>query len=76
MAVFLLRTQEGPNYFPPACTTATFSDVPCSSVFASWIYELVRREITGGCGGGAYCPSAAVTRAQMAVFLVTMFGLP
>jgi parallel beta-helix repeat protein len=76
MAVFLLRTQEGPNYFPPACSTATFNDVPCSSPFASWIYELVRREITAGCGGGSYCATDAVTRGQMAVFISTMFGLP
>ena len=26
--------------------------------------------ITGGCGGGNYCPAATVTRAQMAVFLL------
>jgi S-layer homology domain len=75
MAVFLLRTSQGPAYVPPACITPTFNDVPCSSGFARWIEELVRRGVTGGCGGGNYCPTAAVTRDQMAVFLVTMFGL-
>jgi hypothetical protein len=28
-----------------------------------------------GCGGGNYCPTAAVTREQMAVFLGGTFGL-
>jgi S-layer family protein len=31
--------------------------------------------ITGGCGPGSYCPDAAVTRGQMAVFLATALGL-
>jgi hypothetical protein len=75
MAVFLLRTAFGPAYNPPACTTATFADVPCSSGFSKWIYDLVSRSITAGCGGGNYCPNDSVTRAQMAVFLVTTFGL-
>jgi hypothetical protein len=75
MAVFLLTTREPPGYVPPACTSATFSDVPCSSPFARWIYELVARGITSGCGGGNYCPVSPVTRGQMAVFLVATFGL-
>ncbi len=54
MAVFLLRMLEGSSYVPPACTTPTFGDVPCSSPFARWIEELVKRGITSGCGGGNY----------------------
>jgi hypothetical protein len=76
MAVFLLRTEGGPAYVPPACVTPTFSDVPCSSGFAPWIDELAQRGITAGCGGGNYCPNSAVTRGQMAVFLTTTFALP
>jgi hypothetical protein len=75
MAVFLLLSAEPPGYTPPPCTAPTFNDVPCSSGFAAWIEELVRRGITGGCGGGNYCPAGTVTRAQMAVFLVATFGL-
>ena len=75
MAVFLLVTKEGASYNPPACVTPTFPDVPCSSGFAKWINELARRGITGGCGGGNYCPTAPNTRGQMAVFLVATFGL-
>ena len=51
MAVFLLKALEGSDYLPPACTVATFTDVPCSNPFSSWIYELAQRQITGGCGG-------------------------
>jgi hypothetical protein len=76
MAVFLLKTKEGPAYTPPACTTAPFADVPCSNGFAVWIQELTARGITAGCGGGNYCPNDAATRGQMAVFLVTTFVLP
>jgi hypothetical protein len=75
MAVFLLVTLEGSSYLPPACVSPSFSDVPCSSGFARWIEELVRRGITAGCGGGNYCPASPVTRGQMAVFLVATFSL-
>ena len=74
MAVFLLRAKEGGAYVPPACTTAAFTDVPCSDPQAPWINELVRRGVTAGCGGGNYCPGSAVTRDQMAVFLLVTAG--
>jgi len=70
MAVFLLRSHDGPGYMPPPCVVATFADVPCSSGFAPWVNELAARGITAGCGGDDYCPSNPVTRAQMAVFLL------
>jgi hypothetical protein len=71
MAVFLLKGKYGAAYVPPACTGLVFTDVPCSGgIFDPWIEDLAAREITGGCGGGAYCPGAAVTRAQMAPFLL------
>jgi len=75
MAVLLLRTLEGVGYTPPACVTATFGDVPCDSPFAPWVYDLVARAITGGCGNGNYCPTDAATRGQMAVFVVKTFTL-
>jgi hypothetical protein len=76
MSVFLLVSREGPGYMPPACTIPVFGDVPCSSVFAPWINELANRGVTAGCGGGNFCPTADVTRAQMSVFLLrTLEGL-
>ena len=47
-----------------------FGDVPLSNPFAAFIEQLAGFEITGGCGGGNYCPDDAVTRAEMAVFLL------
>ncbi len=75
MAVLLLKTSQGLGYAPPACVTATFDDVPCDNPFAPWIYDLVARGITGGCGGGLYCPTSSATRGQMAVFVVKTFSL-
>ena len=75
MAAFLLKTEEGSGYTPPACVTPAFDDVPCANPFAPWINELVAREVTAGCGGGNYCPGNEVLREQMAVFLVKTFGL-
>ena len=75
MAVFLLKTEEGSGYTPPACVTPAFDDVPCASPFAPWINELVARGVTAGCGGPNYCPGNPVARQQMAVFLVKTFGL-
>jgi S-layer homology domain len=75
MAPFLLRTEHGSGYVPPACA-GVFLDVPCPSLFADWIEQLVAENITVGCGGGNFCPSTPATRAQMAVFLVKTFNLP
>ena len=36
---------------------------------------LAAEGVTVGCGGGLYCPSNDVTRAQMAVFITKAFGL-
>jgi hypothetical protein len=46
-----------------------FNDVPTSSTYHTTTARLVGAGITGGCGGGNYCPNAAVTRGQMAAFL-------
>jgi hypothetical protein len=76
MAVFVLRTHDGPSYVPPPCTgTPIFNDVPCSSPFSPWIQELYNRGVVTGCGSGNFCPTATVSRAQMAVFLVGTFAL-
>ena len=51
-----------------------FSDVPTSNTFHASISTLYGARITGGCGGGKYCPNAAVTRGSMAAFLVRGLG--
>ena len=52
-----------------------YNDVPATSPFCRWIEELTRRGVVTGCGGGNYCPTAAVTREQMGVFISVTFGL-
>lgn len=59
----------------PAPTTATFGDVPTGHQFFRHIEALAASEVTGGCGGGNYCPDAPLTRGQMAVFLAKALGL-
>jgi hypothetical protein len=77
MAVFLLRSEHGASYRPAAVADSTgFVDVPTNQWAAAWIKQLVTEGITAGCGNGNYCPSAPVSRAQMAVFLVKTFNLP
>ena len=69
MAVFLLKAKHGVCYAPPPCA-GTFPDVACPSLFANWIEALAAEGITGGCGGGNYCPDNVVRRDQMAAFLL------
>ena len=59
----------------PAPGSATFADVPVGSPFHRFVEALVASGITGGCGGGLYCPDQPVTRGQMAVFLSAALGL-
>ena len=46
-----------------------FADVPDSNPFHADISALAASGVTTGCGGGNYCPSANVTREQMAAFM-------
>ena len=72
MAVFLLMAKEGSAYAGPPPATGDFIDVPRLDAFAPWIEELAARGVTGGCGGGYFCPLGNVTRDHMAVFLLAM----
>jgi len=76
MAVFLLKAKHGSSYVAPACIATIFADVPCSNPFSPWINELYNEGIAAGCGGGNFCPANPVSRAAMAVFIVTTFALP
>jgi hypothetical protein len=76
MAIFLLRAKYGVSYSPPN-PAGIFSDVPVDFWAAGWIEQLTVEGITSGCSDSPkmYCPGKAVTRDQMAVFLVRAFGL-
>jgi len=77
MAVFLLRTLNGSGYVPSPCQ-GVFADLPCSDGFAAWAEDLYDLGVTSGCNTNPlrYCPNAAVTRGEMAVFLVRTFNIP
>ncbi|MFL6237547.1 MAG: ELWxxDGT repeat protein, partial [Thermoanaerobaculia bacterium] len=59
---------------PRVALDPTFTDVP--STYWAWrfIESLAASGVTGGCGGGDFCPGAYVNRAQMAVFVLTARG--
>jgi ELWxxDGT repeat protein len=61
---------------PQDAVLGTFSDVPPSYWAARFIEALATAGVTGGCGGGAFCPGALVTRAQMSVFILTARATP
>jgi hypothetical protein len=69
-AAFVLRAAAGPEYVPAECAVPLFQDVPPSSPYCPWIEELARRGVVSGCGDGKFCPSASITRSEMAVLLL------
>ena len=78
MAVFLLRARHGAAYVPPMPFQQLLADVPLDHPFARWIYQIVAEGIIGTCSSAPalYCPGSAITREEMAVFLVRAFNLP
>jgi len=59
----------------PAPGSATFSDVPTGHWAFQFVEALAASGITGGCGGGNFCPDDPLNRGQMAVFLSAALGL-
>ncbi len=89
MAVFIATAMAGsgaavpasgtiPGYGSFSCTpggTSVFTDVPPTDGGCKFIHYILNYGITAGCAPSQYCPSQAVTRWQMAVFLgVAMSG--
>jgi hypothetical protein len=79
MAVFILRTIEGPSYTPPPASHY-FADLPVTGKewMEPWVDEFYRRGITTGCGTGPliFCPENPVKRQAMAAFIVRAFNIP
>ena len=73
MAIFVMRALG--VFDPPTPSARSFQDVSPSSFAYEFIEAFYARGITTGCGVGYYCPTANVTRGQMAVFLVRAFAL-
>jgi hypothetical protein len=70
--IFVKLCGESP---PPWQPSVTFYDT-VGSPFLADIEWLAAAGISNGCGGGAFCPTAAVPREQMASFLGRALGLP
>lgn len=51
------------------CTVDPFSDVPAADINCSSVEWLKNRQVTLGCGGSLYCPTQAVNRTAMALFM-------
>jgi len=70
MASFLSRALE-----LPGATKDYFKD-DNGKTHETDINKMAEAELTGGCGGSNYCPTAHITRAQMAAFLARALELP
>ena len=72
MAIFLLKGMHGGSYTPPAVTSSRYQDVPSNFWALPWIEQLTNEGATSGCSVSPpyYCPAQAVSRGQMAVFLL------
>jgi hypothetical protein len=73
MAAFIIRGLG--EFNPPDPPFQRFPDVPPGNPFYRFIDRMAVLQITLGCGGGNYCPTLAVSRGQMAAFLVRAFNL-
>jgi len=62
------------DFSPPAPASQRFTDVPPANPFYAFIEQMALRQITLGCGGSNYCPTAEVTREQMAAFIIRGLG--
>jgi hypothetical protein len=72
MATFVIRSVEGEDFSYPA--TPYFTDVPATHSFFKYIQRLRQLGITQGCSATEFCPDSAITRGQMAVFVVRARG--
>lgn len=75
MAIWLVRATDSRT--PSAVEVTRFDDVDADAWWATYVERLAELGITDGCADRPlrYCPEAAVTRAQMASFLVRLLDL-
>jgi hypothetical protein len=76
MAVYVIRAKLATPAFGPTFTFPTtpyFTDVPATSILFPFVQKMRDLRITSGCTTTRYCPDLAITRGQIAVFLVRGF---
>jgi len=61
------------NLDPITPATPTFSDVPATHPYFSYIEAVAKAGIFAGCAPGKFCPNDKFTRAQLAVVLTRTF---
>ena len=74
MAVFIERALDVAAV--PPCSGTLFGDVTAQRLgetLCGYIEDFAGRGMTAGCGNGAFCPNAYVTRGEMAVFITKAF---
>jgi len=59
-----------------AKVSVDFLDAPPSYLFHGAVDAVTRNGLASGCGGGNFCPEDAVTRSQMAVFILRAVHAP
>ncbi len=72
IAKFLELGKNGETYLPPVVGTSSFADVPAGHWAVNWIEQLFADGFTNGCALNPrrFCPDTAVSRAEMAKFLL------
>ena len=75
MAVWMVRVLDGAD--PAGSGVSRFVDVDPTMWWAPFVERLAELGVTDGCATGPlrFCPDEAVSRGQMATFLVRAFGL-
>ena len=82
MAIFLARAIAGsPGAIPSSgtvgasaydCTTggtSLFSDIAPGNIACKSVHYIAAQNVTGGCGGGLFCPAQNVSRSEMSLFV-------
>jgi hypothetical protein len=70
MAIFIIRARYGATTDFDYSLTPFFTDVPANAFGFSWIQRMKMDNITSGCTATTYCPDDAVTRGDMAIFVM------
>jgi hypothetical protein len=70
-SVWMLLSREGNGYFPSPAQ-GIFTDVSPDRRDASFVEELARRGVTGGCDADRFCPDEPLARADAAVMVMRM----
>ncbi len=68
MAAFIIRALFGETFEFPS--SPYFTDVQAGHPMFKYVQKMREMGITSGCSASTYCPDQAVTRGQMAVFII------